>query len=288
MVITSKKGKKGTSGIEVNLGVRFDNVYILPNYQNSYAGGDFADMKKYTWKPGHPVEWKVLDGKYYPDYSEDVSWGPRMVGQEYIPWYAWYSGHDQSFTTAKLSPQPNNAREFYKTQQKLYNSIFFSKATDNMNIKLGYTNVNVQGLIPTTWLKRNQFNGRASFDLSDHLTAGLTLNFINQKSNGDFNDAYANQSSGAFNQWFHRDLDMSIVKDLRYLKTATGIQASWNHNGPDNYNPANLKDFYGPYYWQNFYTAYDQVVQLNNFNRLIGDVSLTYKLSALSTLICYF
>jgi len=281
MVITSKRARKTTSGmgVELNLGVRFDNVYILPNYQNSYAGGDGYDMKKYTWKAGQPVEWKVLDGKYYPDYSEDVSWGPRMVGQEYIPWYSWYGGHERSFTTDKLVPHPNNAREFYETQQKKYNTVTFTKATDNMNAKLGYTNVDVKGLVPTTWLKRHQVNAKLSFDLTDRLTAGLTLNFINQKSNGDFNDAYANQSSGSFNQWFHRNLDMNIVKELRNLKTATGIQASWNHNGPDNYDPTNLKDFYGPYYWQNFYTAYDQVTTLNNFNKVQGDVSLTYKIS---------
>ena len=281
MVVTSKKAKKNTSGIgvEISLGARFDNVYILPNYQNSYAGGDFADMKLYQYKPGQPVEWKVLDGKYYPDYSEDVSWGPRMVGQEYIPWYSWYGGHERAFTTDKLVPHPNNARDFYETQYKRFNTISFSKATDNMNTKLSYSNVDVQGLVPTTWLKRHQVNGRISFDLTDRLTAGITVNFINQKSNGDFNDAYANQSSGSFNQWFHRNLDMSIIKELRYLKTPTGIQASWNHNGPDNYDPNNLKDFYGPYYWQNFYTAYDQVRTLNNFGKLQGDVNLSYKVS---------
>ena len=125
-------------GIDVNLGVRFDNVYILPNYQNTYAGGDFSDMKKYTWKAGQPIEWKALDGKYYPDYSEDVSWGPRMVGQEYIPWYAWYGGHERAFKTTALVPQPNNVRDFYETQFKKFNSISFSKANDNSNIKLSY------------------------------------------------------------------------------------------------------------------------------------------------------
>lgn len=282
MVVTSKKAKRNANqgiGVDVNLGVRFDNVYILPDYQNTYAGGDFSDMKKYTWKPGQPVEWKALDGKYYPDYSEDVSWGPRMVGQEYIPWYAWYGGHERAFTTALLTPQPNNARDYYETQLKKFNTISFSKANENSNVKISFTNVDVKGLVPTTWLKRNQFTSATSIDLSNRLTAGFNLNYINQKSNGDFNDAYANQSSGSFNQWFHRDLDMGIVRELKDLKTPTGIQASWNHNGPDNYNPNNLKDFYGPYYWQNFYTAYDQVRQLNNFSKIIGDVSLTYKVS---------
>jgi len=72
---------------------------------------------------------------------------------------------------------------------------------------------------------------------------------------------------------------MGIVKELKDLKTPTGIQASWNHNGPDNYNPNNLKDFYGPYYWTNFYTSLDQIRNLGSFNKLYGDASLTYKVN---------
>ncbi len=284
MIITSKKARKGGAnsgiGIDVNLGVRFDNVYILPNYQDTYAGGDWSELRKYTWQAGQPNEWKALDGKYYPDYSEDVSWGPRMVGQEYIPWYAWYGGHERSYKTALLTPQPSNARDFYNTQFKKFNTISFSKANDNSNIKLSYANVDVQGLVPTTWLKRNQFTSNTSVDLSSRLTASFNLNVINQKSNGDFNDAYANQSSGSFNQWFHRDLDMSIIKELKDLKTPAGTQASWNHNGPDNYKASNNGfDVYRPYYWASFYTAYDQVVQLGNFTKIIGDASLTYKVN---------
>ena len=94
IVITTKKAKRNAKGVgvDVNIGAQWDKVYILPNYQNSYAGGNTADMFRYTWQAGHPDEWKTLDGKYYPDYSDDASWGPRMVGQEYIPWYAWYAG----------------------------------------------------------------------------------------------------------------------------------------------------------------------------------------------------
>ena len=90
IVITLKKGVRPRGlGVDVNIGAQWDRVYILPNYQNSYAGGAYGDLQKYTWKEGQPEEWKALDGKYYPDYSDDASWGPRMVGQEYIPWYAW-------------------------------------------------------------------------------------------------------------------------------------------------------------------------------------------------------
>lgn len=283
MVVTSKKAKKSANngiGIDVNLGIKFDNVYVLPNYQDTYAGGDFSDLKRFAWKTGMPVEWKVLDGKYYPDYSEDVSWGPRMVGQEYIPWYSWYGGHERSYTTAKLVPQPNNARDFYETQVKKFNTITFTKATDATNLKFSYSNVDVKGAVPTTFLKRHQFTANTSFDLNSHLTAQFDANYIGFKTNGDFNDTYGNQSSGSFNQWFHRDLDMGIVKELKDLKLPSGIQASWDHLGPDAYSALDGgKAMLRPFYWQNFYTAGEQATQLANVNRLIAAASLTYKIN---------
>ncbi len=76
IVLTMKKGNKTAGyGVDVNIGAQFENVYILPNYQNSYAGGGVADLMKYTWKTGDPEAWKALDGKFYHDYSDDASWG---------------------------------------------------------------------------------------------------------------------------------------------------------------------------------------------------------------------
>jgi TonB-dependent SusC/RagA subfamily outer membrane receptor len=91
VVITTKKAKKKKgNGLEVSHSFTFDKVYVLPEYQNEYAGGSYPDMNKFTWKTGMPAYWQALDGKYFHTYDDDASWGPRMAGQEYIPWYAWY------------------------------------------------------------------------------------------------------------------------------------------------------------------------------------------------------
>jgi TonB-dependent SusC/RagA subfamily outer membrane receptor len=129
IVVNTKKAKKGAKGmgVELNSGIQFDNVYILPNYQNQYAGGAAGDLIKYTWAPGQPIAWKALDGKYYLENSDDASWGPRMVGQEIIPWYAWYPGSEYSYKTAKLVPHPTNARDFFETGVVKTNNVSFSK-----------------------------------------------------------------------------------------------------------------------------------------------------------------
>lgn len=279
IVITMKKAKRQEGfGVTLNLGVQFEDVYVMPNYQNSYAGGS-GPMTRYNWKAGDPEEWKALDGKYYHDYQDDSSWGPRMVGQEYIPWYAWYGGHSRSYQTASLVPQENNAKEFFETGVVLNNSITVNHATEKMMFKLTYGNNYTNGLIPTSSLTKNTINLNAIYDITKKLELSTNINYTNRRLNGQINDGYSNQSSGSFNQWFHRDLDMGILKELRGLTTPEGIYASWNKANPISYNSANPRNFYAANYWYNFYSYYDLIDLVNVRDRLFGDISLTYKVN---------
>lgn len=279
IIINLKKAKKGAKGlgIEINTGVRFDRVYITPEYQNSYAGGADKDFTLYSYKAGQPEGWKALDGKYFHDYTDDASWGPRIAGQEYIPWYAWYAGSEYSFKTAKLTAQPNNIRDFWETGVTKTNNVNFSKATDNMNFRVSYTNLDIKGITPTEFLKRHTLNATTSLELNSHLTVGVNFNYIAEDRNTESDDGYSNQTTGSFGSWYHRELDMGKMKELRYLKSPEGILASWNHGNPTSYDPASPIKFYGANYWYNYYSYFDYVNNSNRRDRLFGDVSLTYK-----------
>jgi TonB-linked SusC/RagA family outer membrane protein len=280
IVITTKKAEKNAGlNVTLNLGVKFDKAYVLPNYQNTYGGGNNPDLTQYVWKAGDPVEWQALSGKYYPDYSDDSSWGPKMVGQEYIPWYAWYGGTQYSYKTASFTPQPDNASQFFQTGVTSNNSVTLSKAGADYNVKFSYNNQYIKGLVPTSDLQRNVMNLNYSYDLNKHLTFSTSINYINQKTDGLVNDAYSNQTSGSFDQWFHRDLDMNIVKELRGLRTPSGVYASWNHSDPNTYDPSKPDAFYAGNYWYNFYTYQDLINVVNERDRLYGNVALTYKLN---------
>lgn len=281
IVITTKKARAGAKGfgIDVATGMQMNSVYILPNYQNSYAGGANYDLTKYTWKTGDPEHWKPLDGKYYHDYSDDASWGPRMVGQEYIPWYSWYPGSKYTGTTAKLLPQPDNARDFFNTGSLINNTITFSKASDTQNTRITYGNYMVKGNLPGTELQKHNFSVKSSIDITEKFTVSANVNFFTTMTDGEFDDTYSNQSTGSFNQWFHRDVDMDMMRELKDLRTPGGIWASWNHNNPSVYNPANERQFYAGNYWYNFYKWFDLVNVVSRADRLFGDISLNYKIT---------
>jgi TonB-linked SusC/RagA family outer membrane protein len=280
IIITTKKAKENQKGvgIELNTGFQASAAYILPQYQNSYAGGASQDMYKFTWNSTMPAHWQSLDGKYYHDYSDDASWGPRMAGQDYIPWYAWYDGTDYTGKTQKLVPQPSNSRDFFERGTSTNTSIAFSKGTEKINARLVYNHINTSGIIPNSSLKKDIFSLKTSVKLTDKLTASANLNFSSTAIKGEFDDGYSNQSTGSFNQWFHRDVDMNRMKELRGLRTDGGIWASWNHNNPTAWDPNNPRNFYAGNYWYNFYTYFDLVQIPTRNDRLFGDIALSYEI----------
>ncbi len=281
VVITLKRAKKGAKGIglELNMGIQFDNVYIMPDYQNSYAGGANGDLSLYTYKAGQPAGWKALSGKYYHDYSDDASWGPRMVGQEHIPWYAWYPGSEYAFKTTALNPQPTNVRDFWETGVTRTTNVAFSKATDALNMRVSYTNLDIKGITPTEYLRRHTLNANLTADLSSRFILGVNINYIAENKNTESDDSYSNQSSGSFGSWFHRDLDMGKMRELRGLTSPEGVFASWNKNNPDAYTPSNPAKSYGGNYWYNYYQYFDNIDNSIRRDRIFGDVSLTYKIN---------
>lgn len=285
IVINTKRAKKGQKGIgvEVSSGIQFDKAYILPNYQNSYAGGGVSDLIKFTWVTGMPDEWKPLDGKFYHDYTDDASWGPAMNGQEYIPWYAWYPGTQYTGKTASLVPRPDNAKDFFNTGKTITNNVSFSKAGENFGARVAYSNMDITGIMPTSWLKRNTIGANFNFDVSPMFKLSTNLNYVTENLRSEVaNDAYGNQSTGSFNQWFHRDIDMNIMKEFSNYRTPLnqvggGLISSWNHSNPDSYNPANPDLFYRGNYWYNHNNYLDEIKDLTRRDRLFGDMALNFK-----------
>jgi len=276
IVINTKKGIAGKSSIEVSQGVTFDKVYILPEYQNKYAGGAAADLTRFTWQPGMPDAWRSLDGKYYPEYTDDASWGPRMIGQEYIPWYAWNPNNPESGKTARLVPQPDNARDFYSTGVTTNTNVAFSKGWQGGTLRVSYTNQTVHGMIPNSMSYRNGLFTAFTTDLNKHFTVAANVTYSNTIIKGEFDDSYANQSSGSFSSWFHRDLDMAKLKEYRNIKTPTATYPSWNLAS----NPGSVgvvPNVYKGNYWYNYYTYFDLINNKQNRDYLTGNASLIYK-----------
>jgi hypothetical protein len=282
VLIRTKDGKNVTpgSGFVVNTGVQFSTVNMLPAYQDRYSGGAEKDLLKYVWKVTDPGEWKPLDGKYYHDYGDDSSWGPLMTGQEYIPWYAWYPGTEYTGKTAKLNPQPDNVRRFYDTGIRLNNSLNFYNKTENVYFSGTLGHINEKGNIPYTSLNKYFLALKAKFDLSKRLSFETSFNYFTTLQSGEIDDNYSNITTGAFNSWYHRDLESEKMREfIDYRVPGTKIMSTWNHGNPTYYDQGNPSWFYSGYYWHNAYTYLKTIGITNRTDRLSGKISIKYKIN---------
>ena len=282
IVVTTKKGKSGKGiGVEVNQSTTFDKAAFMPNYQNEYGGGD-GGWLTFTYNPTMPAEWQALNGKRYRDFTDDASWGPKIDGSEYIPWYAFIPGHSRSGKTASFTPQPNNARDFWNTGVTANTNVSFSQSNGaGQSLRVSYTNQNIKGMLPNSKSLRHNLNANFSMDLGSVFTIGANLTYTNQIISGDFSDGYANNSSGNFSQWFHRDLDINILKELSSIRTPIGTIPSWNfRRNPGSWSAAAPQNsVWAGNYWYNPYSYFENISREQRRDRLYGDVSLTVKFS---------
>ena len=289
MITTKTASAKGIS-VEISSTGTFDYVSYLPNYQNLYGGGydgndEWIEFDSTHWSAINPA-WNVMHGERYifSGYA-DESWGPAFSDTTtYAPWYSWWPGTADNPNpyygqTAQWVAQPDNVKDFYNTGVTLKNSVAVSSKGDNYNARLSFTNLNQSGIIPSSNMNKNYINANFSYSPTDKLTFGMNFNYSLGTVNGDFDDSYSNQTTGVFNQWMNRNIDMNIMRELQDLQTTSGYHASWNW-----WNPIYAAYFggkaeetgafwYNPYFWLKHY------VNETNTSDLVGNINFEYKIT---------
>ncbi|WP_188625390.1 SusC/RagA family TonB-linked outer membrane protein [Pedobacter quisquiliarum] len=266
VVIKTKRAANKGFGIELNHSTTLERVATLPDYQNEYGGGATQDWNTFVYNPAtdDPALANMNGARYY-NYGVDESWGPKFDGQPYAPWYAW-NKFDPEY--AQLQPyvaQPNNIRDFYNTGVQNNTNIAISQSSEKFNGRASYTNINQTGISPNTKMDQNRVSVNTTYNPIPKLTITSNVNFnvinyFNRPAEG-----YGAQTSGSFNQWFHRDTEIEKLKNYR---NPDGTFTTWNIVGPRNTSPQ---------YWDNPYVEAYENIAVNNSSRVFGLMSASYK-----------
>ena len=291
VVISTKKGaRKKYTSVDVNLGTTFEQIALIPTYQNSYAGGNASSASvpgtsydaqgfpifKYN-AAIHPVSWATFNGQKMLDYGVDESWGPKLDGSQYRPYWSWFPGDEFGQTTA-LVPQPNNVRDFFKTGINSNNSIALTNGSENHNFRFSYQNQNRTLVIPNASRDQHQFGLNGSYDIGSRFTISNDITYTTSKTKGQPNEGYLNDGTNItqnFNQWFQRQLD---IKRMRNYREADGSLNSWNIGNPN--STGNLNTLLKPAYWDNpYFIAYEDY-NTNKNSRLVGNIGLNAKINS--------
>ncbi|MGQ1891910.1 SusC/RagA family TonB-linked outer membrane protein [Thermophagus sp. OGC60D27] len=243
IMITTKSGKKGKKDfrIEVNTGVTFEEVSVLPKLQDKYGGGSVYDSDTDVYD-NDSFGTVTIDGTTYDvvDYSTDESWGPRFdSNRQVLHWWGLYD-YEQGITskpqTGPWAASAHDVEDFFETGVAYQNSVSVITSNENSALRVGYTNVSRTGTMPNSKQNKHTFNinGTSSF-FEDLIDVNATMTYVDTYTKGRPTFGYADNSVfQKFFQWGQRQLDMEKLKNY---KNPDGTQRTWNRVSASNSNP---------------------------------------------------
>jgi TonB-linked SusC/RagA family outer membrane protein len=217
IVITTKSGRAalGRRGgiVSASQNVSFESPLRLPSYQNEFGQGLNG-------------QFSYVDGKGAGlNDGVDESWGPRMDGRAICQFNSPGAGTPNCQATPWVA-HPNNVASFFETGRTLTTNVAFAAASDNANVRLSVTNMDVDGMYPETRIKRltTALNGGA--ELMERLNVDGAVQYIRSEGNNRPGSGYLGTNPMQQFVWFGRQVDMGALKSFR---NADGTLFNWNH-----------------------------------------------------------
>lgn len=268
VLITTKRGEKTKGfGVSINSNFTIETLLTLPDYQNMYGVGSNG---QYAFQDG--VGAGINDGGI-------SSYGPRLDAGLMIPQFDSPSvdinGNpvrggdvisrrfpDGSFTPITATPwvsRPDNVRDFFNTGITYQNNIAISNRGDIGGMRLSYSNLRNEGIVPNTDLKRDGISISLDQKLSEHLKVNTFLNFINSQSENRPNLGYGYENVLYGFNWTGRQTNIGALRDY-WQAGQTGRQ-----------------HFDVNYLWLTnpYLTVFENTNSFNK-NRVLGNASATY------------
>jgi TonB-linked SusC/RagA family outer membrane protein len=263
VMITTKKGdlKKKGIGISINSNVTvgFVDKSTFPTYQKDYGAG----YGQFDWQT-------TDDGKTWVATMDDASNGPHF--DKNVSYYQWDAVDPESPNYNKATPwvaAKNGPITFFDNPISYTNSVSIENGSDKGAYRLSYTNFSQNGLLPNSYLGKNNFLMNGSWKVTDRLTATGSANLINSTGLGRNSTGYNDNIMTSFRQWFETNVDIKELKDA-YFKTKRNV--TWNWTDPTSADES-------PAYWDNPYWIRYENRESDHRNRVNGYFTLDYKLT---------
>lgn len=239
VLIKTKTGKtKKGLGITVNSNVAFEDLLVLPDYQNAYGQGSNGRFSYVDGKGGG-----INDGV-------DESWGPRLDGRLIPQFYS--NGEAVPFVA-----HPDNVRDFFKTGTTFSNSISIADANEKFDYRISFNHVKQNGVIPNSEQEKKSVSLNTTLRLTPKLSITADVNYFNVRAD-NLPGSGGKRSTSTMLQytWFGRQVDINLLKNYR---KPDGSTFNWNNS----------------YYSNPYFIAYENTVEQRR-NRIIGHAAFNY------------
>ncbi|MDZ7845437.1 MAG: TonB-dependent receptor plug domain-containing protein [Owenweeksia sp.] len=271
VLITTKEGRnKSGLGITTSNVISFETPLTMPDYQNVYGGGSGGN---YSFEDG--IGGGINDGGI-------SSYGPKLDQGQMIRQFDGRStdadgnpvrGGDviarmlPDGTLAPIQPspwvsRPDNVRHFFETGITSQNNIAISAASENSAMRISYSNLRNEGILPNTNLNRDGVSLSLNHQLTPRLKVDVYANYINSRSDNRPNLGYGYENVMYGFNWTGRQTDIAALKDY-WQAGQEGIQ-HYDFN----------------YLWlTNPYLTLFENTNSFNKNRVLGNGAVSYDIS---------
>ncbi len=267
IVIVTKNGKgkdDGSWGVTLSSSVQGGIIdkTTFPKYQDKYGAG--YDPSFYTGT--------AADGKYYVNFPEDASWGPKFDPNLLV--YHWDSFDKTSPNYGKAMPwvaAKNGPIKFFDTPYSYSNSVSLEKGNKNGNFSLSYDNLISNGLMPNSDLNKNTLSTKVNYNLTDKLHATIFSTLTLQRTKGRNETGYSDNIVSGFRQWWQTNVDVLSLKNAYFNNLAaygvTNSNVTWNRVDASDSSPI---------FWNNPYFQRYQNYQSDNRTRSFSYAQVSY------------
>ncbi len=244
VIITTKKAKKGTSKINVNVNSNMSVVSNreYPNYQYSYGAGNGGRLVQNAGRIDATTGLPTV-GSYNRAY------GAPFLGQQVL---------DYNGTVGTYAPDINNVKDLYQTGVVNTNTFAISRATDKNTLRFSYGKTIGDHVIKRMEeINRDNIALRMSQDITDKLRANVSFIYTHQKVN---NRMYQNGSNrNPANNYMYMLPNMSQSNLLPYKdENNEAFQYEGDFNNP---------------YWNIFENSNQDIT-----NRVVTNITLNWEI----------
>ena len=238
IIVTTKNGagQKGI-GLEYNANVTFEQPFVVPEFQNTYGGGNGYVTWYTDGRNGGVTSEKEIEQfrAVYPHSSlvgtagVDESWGAPMDGRLVRHWW---SGEE----LAPLVPVPDSWENLWETGHTQTHNAAISGSNDFGSFRFSFGRTDQKGILYNNDFYRNNFRLNSSMNATKWLTVSVSAGYI--KSGSD------NRQQPAFwepQTWHHRHDDWGLLKEWKDFMDVhitregdTYPYANWQHSFASN------------------------------------------------------
>lgn len=193
IIITTKSGKKSKGlGIAYTTGATFDVIQRWPDYQYEYGqgtGNSFNGNGDPYYSYGNSEDGTSTSGT-------SSAWGPRFNGQEYFQYDPVVQGQGAERTLWR--PYKDNRKDFWRTGTTINNNFSFQGGDEKGSMRASIGHQKNEWIMPNTGFERITAAVNGTYQISDRIKLGTSINYNNRISDNLPSTGYNNGSIAYF------------------------------------------------------------------------------------------